>query len=255
MSGWPWTPQDDARLRERAGHPLPEIAEALGRTVPAVANRLTKLRLRGSKEPQWTDQDLDYLRRQFGQQKLSRIAKTLGRTPTAVKVKAKRLGLRHRRRPELTPSQIGRTLRICSKQVKGWIRKGWLQARLAPTDQKRIHLVAVEDLVAFERAHPECWDARRCPDLHIRLGLRPQRRNAGRWDRPLWLREKLAADLRRKRRGRRWTPDEDRELARLMRRGLRYREIGERLRWSELAVKHRAGRLGQRIWNLARVGA
>ncbi len=248
----PWTPEEDERLRELAGRPITEITVALGRTWAAVMNRLGKLGLRREKEPPWTATDVDFLRGAFGRCSYAEIARQLGRSENAVKVKAMRLGLRQRRRQDLTPSQIGRMLCTCSKRVKGWIRKGWLPARLAPVPGKKIHLVAREDLVAFLRAHPEEWDARQCPDLHLRLGLRPRCRNPYPGQRPLWLKEKLAADQRRRRRGKRWTPDEDTELARLLRRGLTYKEVAVRLGRTEVAIDHRVHRLGQRLWELIR---
>lgn len=249
----PWQPEEEVLLVEHYGKvPWDELERLIpGRTRIALKGRAQILGLAQPKDPPWSQEEIAYLREAFGTVSLTEMARHLGRSPDGVKLKAKRLGLRHRRRRALTPSQIGQLLGLCSKQVKAWIRRRLLAARLAPTAEKRIHLVEPEDLVAFLREHPEAWDARRCPDLHIKLSIRPQRRDARRLERPLWLKEKLAADIARGRRAQRWTPAEDARLAQLVKRGLPYRQIGELLGRTQAAVDHRVHRLGRRIWKLA----
>lgn len=257
MPGLSWSPEEDAIMIQLYGKaPWVELLERLpGRTKVALVGRAVILGCQAEKEPYWTPQEERFVREAFGHQTLAAMAQHLGRTETAVKLKAKRLGLRHRQRRALTPSQIGRIMRICPKTVKWWIRRKWLKARVAPTNELTIHLVEIEDLVACLKAHPDRWDARRCPDLHVQLGLTRKHGEAAMGDRPLWLKEKLAADNRRKRRCKPWTPDEDRHLARLVRRGIGYRQTASILGRTYAAIDHRVSRLGRRIWELARIGA
>lgn len=260
----PWTDDEEAVLRLWYGRcSRADLAERLpGRTVPSISNRAGRLGLRGDKGPDWSEEEIFCLRELFWAQTPQAIAKRLGRTINAVRVKAKKIGLRQRARPELTPNQISGLLNICPKQVLRWVRRRLLSARCAPTFERRIWLIRRDDLIEFLRAHPELWDARRCPNVHLELGLRASRPvdimatlghdeahgRLGRQDRPVWLRDKLADDIARGRARKRWTPAEDTRLRDLLRLGVGYREIGGRLGRTEAAVDHRVRQLGRRLW-------
>lgn len=78
------------------------------------------------KQPNWTEDEVQYLERVMARMSIRRIAKALGRTETAVLLKAKRLGLRK--------SGEGYTLRgLCEglgcdhHKVHQWVAAGWLR--------------------------------------------------------------------------------------------------------------------------------
>lgn len=252
----PWTSEEDDLLRRVYGTvPVKDLPSVVpGRTRAACSGRAQKLGIRPPKEPAWSETDLEVLRQRYGRVSPRKIAKELGRTPEAVHIKATRLKL-HGRKRRLTPRTIAGMMHICSKQVKRWIDEGLLKAELLYRSPHKYHAVMPDDLIEFLKAHPERWDARRCPDLHTRLGIKSKRTWGAPDERPLWLKEKLAADIRRGRRAKRWTPAEDLQLAQLFRQGLKYREIGKRMGRSEAAIDHRVHRLGKRVWELLKQGA
>lgn len=248
----PWTDEEDTILREHYGKKTRQQLLPLlpGRTIPSVAGRLVKLGIQDEKEPCWSEEETTHLRDRYLRDTWEAIGKHLGRSPASVKLKAKRIGLRRKQRKTLTPSQIGDTMNLCSKQVKRWIRKGWLKARRGPVGKLKMHLVETPDLIECLKAHPELWDARRCPDLHIKLGLTTKRGEAALNDRPLWLKEKLMDDNRKGRKAARWTRAEDVQLAQHIKRGLTYPKIGALLGRPGDAVSHRIHRLGPKLWTL-----
>ena len=89
-SGEKWTPEQDQYIRD---HWLElsdeEIATAVGHPVPSTHARRLKLNLKrraGCKGPDWTQEELDYIREVWGDKTVPQIAKHLGRSITAVKV-------------------------------------------------------------------------------------------------------------------------------------------------------------------------
>lgn len=246
-----WTNEEDDILRNLYGKvPANELHLHIpGRTKVSVSGRLGKLGIRRVKELPWTEAELAILRERYGRISPRKIAKELGRTPDAVHIKATRLKL-HARKRRLTPRTIGQLMHICSKQVKRWIDKGWLKAEVVHKKPKTMHAVMIDDLVECLKAHPEAWDARRCPDLHLKLGLKAKRSWGAADDRPIWLKDKLADDIRRGVSGKRWTKAEDVKLAQLLKRGLTYQQIGKQLGRPGTAVEHRIHRLGPKLWTL-----
>ena len=105
MNGLKVTRQDILALSEMfdAGMNDEEIAEALGRTRPAVMNKRHDLGLMTNKlYKRWTDEEIDVVRTWKGD--VSDLAKTLGRTYYSVLRMRERLGIKRNR--ELTKLQV-----------------------------------------------------------------------------------------------------------------------------------------------------
>jgi hypothetical protein len=246
-----WTPDEDALLKILYGKVKAKdlYLHLADRTPASVSGRLSWLGIRVPKVPDWSESELVYLRQNYGKMSPEKLAKELGRTSEAVHIKATRLRL-HARKQRLTPRSIGEMMRICSKQVKRWIDHKWLKAQVISRVRHTIHAVQPEDLIEFLKAHPDQWDARRCPDIHLKLGIRSKRTGVAKDERPLWLKEKLAKDIRKGRQTARWTRAEDVQLAHHMQRGLRYKRVGELMGRTEQSISRRVGRLGRRLWDL-----
>lgn len=101
----PWTDEDDRRLREIYGTmSRTQVAETLGRTMPAVAVRASALGLtrtieRTESRP-WTPREETLLKRRYGIDTVTAIAERLGRTPASVQGHATAMGLRRRKNEE-----------------------------------------------------------------------------------------------------------------------------------------------------------
>lgn len=88
----PWTEEDMAKLRELAasGKKYPQIAKELGRTVGAVRAKVFahKIIVYGAEKREWTEEEDEYLRENWGQTSLASMCKALHRTDVAVKQRA-----------------------------------------------------------------------------------------------------------------------------------------------------------------------
>lgn len=242
-----WTPEEDALLRAHPDLSNAELARRLGRTVPSVANRRQRLGLTGPKGPPWTPEDDQRLGELWGQRPASEIARILSRSLDAVVLRAKRLGLgpSSLAAGTWTARMVARALRVDDKAVTRWICQGLLRARELPPRSpagearpRRIWLVTPTDLARFLEAHPDRWEASRCPGLLRTLWPDP----------PDWLRRKLEAEARWRtvvpRDRAKWSPEDDRALLELKAAGKTHAEIGRILGRSAEAVTHRLARLG-----------
>lgn len=245
-----WTPEEDAVLR---GHYLTydwDLLERLlpGRTNGAIRQRARHLNAQIHREPDWTPEEEQILRDRLYFEPLKKIAKRLGRSVSGVIHKSKRLGLLRKKRRELSPTKISRLLKVCDKTVLRWLKTGLLTGKPANLKGRKSYLVAPEDLVDFLKKHPEKWDARKCPNIHLALGIRAKRTGADPKERPLWLKEKLAADIRQGDKSKHYTPQEDAQIAKLTRQGMTYEQVGRVIGRSRDSVANRVMRLGQKLW-------
>lgn len=102
-----WSEEEDARLKELASKPAPDIAAMLGRTVASVHNRkvflgltrerpATKGRRIGGKSS-WTELEDNLLRSIFGTMMVEEMVSRLGRTKGAIQKRIGQLGLSRKR--------------------------------------------------------------------------------------------------------------------------------------------------------------
>lgn len=97
----PWTPKEDAYLRESVNViRTSEMAKALDRTGPSVWGRIYALGLEHRKPYDliWSSEDEETLRSLHGIKAQQEIAQVLRRSRSAIRVKLKRLGLLKKRR-------------------------------------------------------------------------------------------------------------------------------------------------------------
>lgn len=88
-----WGGREDQCLREAYREcSFGELAQRLGRTLPAVKSRAVTLRL-DPKIPNWTEEEVQFLRESYGTTDVGTIAGGLGRTRAAVAKKAREIGL------------------------------------------------------------------------------------------------------------------------------------------------------------------
>ncbi len=243
-SGEKWTPEQDQYIRDHwQKFSDEEIAAAVGHPVPSTRARRLKLGLKhraGCKGPDWTQEELDYIREVWGDKTVPQIAKHLGRSVTAVKVKTARLGYIGQKwsGEMMSARKVSELLGVDVHTVCDfWIPKYGLKAkrRQLGVTKKTTTIIMFEDLLRWVEAHQDLWDSRRV-EMYA-LGME--------YD---WLKEKRKADAEKPtRKAQKWTQQEDDRLITLFKRGgMTYAEIGAELGRPASGVEHRLQRLD--VW-------
>lgn len=189
-SGEKWTPEQDRYIRDHWQELSDEeIAAAVGHPIPSTRARRLKLGLKhraGCKGPDWTQEELDYIREVWGDKTVPQIAKHLGRSVTAVKVKTARLGYIGQKwsGEMMSARKVSELLGVDVHTVCDfWIPKYGLKAkrRQLGVTKKTTTIIMFEDLLRWLEAHQDLWDSRRV-EMYA-LGME--------YD---WLKEKRKAD-------------------------------------------------------------
>ncbi|MFA5383970.1 MAG: hypothetical protein WC364_04800 [Eubacteriales bacterium] len=193
-------------------------------------------RKRVEKPPNWTEEEINLLSNLWGSMMLKTIAKKLGRTQCSVVLKAQRLGLGATKLADgkITARLLAKTLGIDVHAVTHcWIPKYGLKCVWKITRSiYKFCLIDLDDFWRCAEKNQDKFDSRRF-EAGI-LGAEPA-----------WMAQKRKADqLLPRRRLQKWTRDEDNSLRAMFKSGhLTYREIGQRLGRSAMAVGHRLGRI------------
>lgn len=148
------------------------------------------------KEPNWTADEVAYLKKHAGILEDWEIGKTLGRTTNGVKVRRVRLGLRGVQRSGkswLSARKVAGILDTDSHKVSYWCKEGLLPARLRRVDKegRPYYVVNIEALRRW-LANPRNWvyfDWRNLTDERIR---RLCELRAERWGDEWWTTSQVA---------------------------------------------------------------
>lgn len=238
-----WSAEDLAWLNENWQLPDTELSEKLGRPVLSIRNKRYSLGLIGKdgcRKSDWSKEELDYIREVWGQKTIPEIAKKLGRSINAVKIKTTRMGYTGQKwyGEMMSARKVSELLGVDVHAVCDyWIPKCGLKAkskRLGET-QKTTTIIMFEDLLEWLEQHQDLWDSRRV-ELYG-LGME--------YD---WLVAKRKSDAQKPaRKAQKWTPEEDRRLIDMFRRGgMTNAEMGEVLGRPASGVEHRLLRLD--VW-------
>lgn len=242
-----WSEEDLLILKQNWTQDDKDLGQLLERSRAAVRAKRAQLGLVGKPAKTgtaWLEQEQRYLTDNWGICTAPEIAETLGRTVTAVKLKAKRLHLGGQMTSGemLTARSVASLLGVDGHTVLGyWVTKCglWAKPRRWGAGDEEVYVIRLPDLLSWMQAHQSLWDSRRLSPG----ALGPE---------PPWLTEKRASDLALPaRRCKKWTPEEDSQLAAMIASGMTCRESGEALGRSEEAAFHRAWRLGlsrRRMW-------
>lgn len=238
-----WSVEELAWLNENWQLPDTELSEKLGRPVKSIRTKRLSLGLVGKdgcRKKDWSKEELDYIREVLGQKTIPEIAKKLGRSINAVKIKTTRMGYTGQKwyGEMMSARKVSELLGVDVHAVCDyWIPKCGLKAkskRLGET-QKTTTIIMFEDLLKWLETHQDLWDSRRV-ELYG-LGME--------YD---WLVAKRKADAQKPaRKAQKWTPEEDRRLIDMFRRGgMTNAEMGEVLGRPASGVEHRLLRLD--VW-------
>lgn len=179
----------------------------------------------------WTEEDIRTLREMWGVYSVKAIANRLGRTESAVETRAGTIGLGSAYTSNLlSANQVSDLLGVDGKTVARWIKKRGLKGRKMAMKQAEMWLVDMQDLEKWLRKNQDRWDSRK---LEV-YGLGVESK---------WLQEKRKHDMTLPtKHGQRWTAAEDSRLMSYY--GHRtFKEIGEMLGRSEVAIQRRVSRL------------
>lgn len=186
----------------------------------------------------WTSEEIEYLHESWGLKPVPSIAKYLNRTEIAVTTKAKRIGLGAASTADefITARQASNLLGVDVHAVTDyWIPKCGLKARKRVVRiSRKMTMIKFSDLVEWLKNNQDKWDSRRV-ELYA-LGMEED-----------WLKEKRKADMKLPiRRNYKWTKQEDMIAIHMHKAGYTYKQIGDRLGRSKVAVKKRLSRLD--VW-------
>lgn len=152
----PWSPDEDAYLRDHYGLLLGrEIAAALDRPLAGVYNRANEIGLRRPLQArtQWTPERNELLRAAWGTVPTKRLAAELGTTVNGVRCQAKHLGLLHAENAAQRALRDGRRiarLRILLAAVVGTLSPMDAAARLGCRPEQVRRLALAEAAAATE---------------------------------------------------------------------------------------------------------
>lgn len=185
----------------------------------------------------WTFEECSYLEDKWGVLSIPTIAATLGRTVNAVKVKAQKMELgRHLHcGTEITLNELANALgkgKSYSWLLNRWTRNG-LPIKYKKSINKRYRVIDIDDFWKWAEFHRDIIDFSKF-EINM-LGKEPE-----------WVNEKRRADIAAARYKRTpWTTEDDNNLISLLNSyKYSYRDISERLRRTEGAIKRRVLDLG-----------
>lgn len=182
----------------------------------------------------FTEYELEYIKRNWGSLSAKTIGKNLGRTETGIKLKAKRLKLGGRKK-HFSQREVSELLSMSPKTLKKYREAGIIRMYKAATEQK-IYSIRLNDLLKFMEENQDKWDARK-------LLYEP-------WlSRPDWFKDKLDKDRLKSEKGNgcRYTKADDRKIIELYRSGKTNKEIAEYMGRSKNGIAHRLTRINYGI--------
>lgn len=176
----------------------------------------------------WSDEEIEYLTKNYGRYSIQAIADKLDRTNLGVIQKANRLGLglAYEAQGTITAAELARALGRRTSVILRWIYKNGLKSKLKTVKEKRKYqMIRVTDFWAFAKEHPMLmkWE------LYERNTLPPE---------PEWLDEEIKNyfETRNKNKDKVWTKAEDCYLLTYYNKGKLVKDIAEFLGRSEMST-------------------
>lgn len=233
------------------------VAKAMGRDVNSVSGMAGVFGIRRDREAEYSEDEVNFLRKNWGKMTVKAIARKLGRSVGSVEKKAKKLKLGPIYNPGyFNQNEIEKITGINHQTLKQYIEQGLIKATRSKTKKGRIKQITPKELERFLRENPDKWDARKAKsvikairakeleiektkvkrsegankrkvpemlrdrfmDFVVQVALDYSDRIAEARKGPEWFRSKLEQDQSRHPRERmRWTPAEDAALRRTFR--------------------------------------
>lgn len=210
---------------------IKEIANELNVTKDTVSYWNKKYNFHKRKE--WSNKEIDYLERFYGERSIEYIAQKLGRKPSAILRKARRIGLGAMTdyTDNLTTVQLAKALNVFQGTIKNLIKRYGLPARRQKLYKGYVYKINVESFWKWaeqnkQRIH---WEN---VEKNV-LGKEP-----------LWVDKARKVTLVQKKRFTKWSDYEIEQLKFYYNKGLSLDEIAKNLNRTEVAVKAKITKLG-----------
>lgn len=185
------------------------------------------------KRKEWSNKEIDYLERFYGERSIEYIAQKLGRKPSAVLRKARRIGLGAMTdyTDNLTTVQLAKALNVFQGTIKNLIKRYGLPARKQKLYKGYVYKINVESFWKWaehnkQRIH---WEN---VEKNV-LGKEP-----------LWVNMARRVDPTQKKRFTKWSDYEIEQLKFYYNKGLSFNEIAEKLNRTEVTVRDKITKLG-----------
>lgn len=244
-SGCPYNDGEVYLLRQLAekNKTVEEIADALGRTERSVENKVRELNIKvKGRQGQWTVEDMEYIRRNWGKVPLSTIMTTLKRTESAVTTQARKMKLKpcYLTSENIPLSEFCRDTGITrGRIVKTLVIKFDFPLKsMKPGPKKIFQYVDIELILPWLESHQSLYDASKIPQYYF--GVEPD-----------WLVKKRRADanadtstMDNRFSMTRWSKEESSRLKSMVAAGYDYSYIAKELGRTEKACRGRLDRMG-----------
>jgi len=136
------------------------VAKAMGRDVNSVSGMAGVLGIRRDREPEYNEDEVNFLRKNWGKMTVKAIAQKLGRSVDSVEKKAKKFKLGPVYNPGyFNQSEIEKITGINHQTLKRYIEQGLIKATRSKTKKGRIKQISPKELERFLRENPDKWDA------------------------------------------------------------------------------------------------
>lgn len=210
---------------------IKEIANELNVTKDTVYYWNKKYNFHKRKE--WSNKEIDYLERFYGERSIEYIAQKLGRKPSAILRKARRIGLGAMTdyTDNLTTVQLAKALNVFQGTIKNLIKRYGLPARRQKLYKGYVYKISIENFWKWaeqnkQRIH---WEN---VEKNV-LGKEP-----------LWVDEARKVTLVQKKRYTKWSDYEIEQLKFYYNKGLSFDEIAKKLNRTESTVRNMIPKLG-----------
>lgn len=163
---------------------------------------------------------------------LNTLERKLDRSKESIKLKASRMGLgpRNVRSDLLSIAEVSKEMQVSKDRVYRWIKLGLKTKKVLAG--RANNMVDVSDLLSFLEANKKLYDA---SIINKQLFIKE----------PKWLKEKRKLDRSSSSREykyyREWDNTEDKYLISLVKKGLTYKEIGDKIDRTAIAIENRVG--------------
>lgn len=230
------------RLYNHEGLKQREIAEKLNVNLYEVQNSLAKYKINKAKKPpkrhylHWTNEEIEYLRENYGVESWSALAKYLNRTLSSIKNKIRKLDLGDARKATeyINASELAEALGRSKSTVVRWLQAKKLEAPLRTiTEKDKLYRIKIEKFWKFAKENPKYmkWD------LYTRNSLGEE---------PLWLDAVIKEYYKNQAKNgtKDWSKTELSYLEYYYSQGLTAKEIGKRLGRTKSSIEARISILG-----------